>query len=180
MSSTVIISKLTVVHKSSQGIATASAPDVCKTSTPSGPVPMPYPNIAKSSDLTNGSTTVKIDGSPVAIKGCSFATSVGDEAGSLGGVASGITKGQAKFVNYSFDVKIDGKNACRLTDPMTNNGNGPNTVTAAETQPGAAAPPGKLSPSDMDDLCRAFCWCDAGKDPDDIVKIVHMQTPPIA
>jgi hypothetical protein len=64
-------------------------------------------------------------------------------------------------------VKLEGKNACRLSDPMSMNGNQSNTVTAGETQPGNLGGAGP----EVDDLCRAFCWCDAGKDPDEIVDI---------
>jgi Domain of unknown function (DUF4150) len=81
----VIVNELTVVHKGSDGVAVASAPDVCKTPTPSGPVPMPYPNIAKSSDLSGGTTSVFVEGNSVAVKDCCFAISTGDEPGSLGG-----------------------------------------------------------------------------------------------
>ena len=165
----VLVNQLSVVHKGSSGVAMASAPDVCKTPSPGGPVPLPYPNVAQSSDLVDGTTSVTVEGNSVAVKDCAFATSTGDEAGSAGGVASGVTKGKAKFVNYSFDVKVEGKSACRLGDPMTMNGNGPNTATAAETQASAIA--GKIGRADFDDLCKAFCWCDQGKDPDDIVKV---------
>ena len=48
-------------------------------------VPVPYPNIAQSSDTSQGSTTVKADGNPIMLQGSSFAQSSGDEAGSAGG-----------------------------------------------------------------------------------------------
>jgi uncharacterized Zn-binding protein involved in type VI secretion len=163
----VLVNKLSVVHKGSNGVATAAAPDVCKTPSPGGPVPLPYPNVAKSSDLVDGTTTVKVQGNPVAVKECAFATSTGDEAGTAGGIVSGVTKGKAKFVNYSFDVKLEGKSACRLGDAMTMNGNGPNTLTPAEIQANLAATLGK----DVTDLlCKAFCWCDKGKKGKDIIK----------
>lgn len=48
-----------VEHKSSEG-AVEAAPDVCETlSPPAGPVQIPYPNIAKSSDGSSGSKIVK-------------------------------------------------------------------------------------------------------------------------
>jgi uncharacterized Zn-binding protein involved in type VI secretion len=154
---TVIVNKLTVVHQGSGGIATAAAPDVCLTpGPPSGPVPMPYPNIAKSSDLAAGTTTVQADGQPIAIKDSMFSQSTGDEAGVAGGVVSGVIKGIAKFVNYSMDVKIEGGNAARLGDPMTMNGNGPNSATPAVVQPNLVA---MVGPDVADLLCRAFCFC---------------------
>lgn len=112
-----------LVHKGSNGIANSTVPDVCKTPSPGGPVPIPYPIIVSmSSDLTNGSTTVTADGgNMIAIKGCEFSRCTGDEAGTAGGVKSSTFMKEAKFILYSFDVKIEGKNACRLTDKMTMN-----------------------------------------------------------
>lgn len=120
MASSTNVNNRTVVHKSSSGVAT-NFPDVCKTPTPGGPVPLPYPNVATSSDTASGSTSVKIDGNPIMLKDSNFKISTGDEAGSIGGVASGCIKGIAEFVNYSFDVKVDGKNVPRLGDMMIQN-----------------------------------------------------------
>src|SRR5260221_2465571 len=122
MPSTVIINSLTLVHKGSNGISMATVPDVCKTPSPAGPVPIPYPNISMSSDLADGTTTVKADGNSAAVKGCNFSMSTGDEAGSAGGgIKSSKIKGKSEFILYSMDVKLDGKNACRLTDKKTQN-----------------------------------------------------------
>ena len=121
MPATVNVNKRTVVHASSSGIA-SFFPDVCNTpAPPAPPVPIPYPNIAQSSDTAQGSQQVKMDGNPVMVKGANFSTSTGDEAGSIGGLVSSTTKGKAEFMNYSFDVKIEGKNACRLGDMMMGN-----------------------------------------------------------
>lgn len=120
MGSNVFANMMGIAHKES-GDSSTVFPDVCKTPTPGGPVPIPYPNTAMSADLANGSTTVKIQGQSAAVKGCNYSTSTGDEAGSAGGVVSGKTKGKAEFILYSFDVKIEGKNACRNGDLMTHN-----------------------------------------------------------
>jgi hypothetical protein len=121
MSVTVGVNNLTVVHQDSGGITTAF-PDVCKTPSPAGPIPLPYPNIAKASDTADGSSTVKCDGNPVCLKSSSFSTSSGDEAGSAGGgVVSNKIKGKAEFVNYSFDVMFEGKNVARALDLMFHN-----------------------------------------------------------
>jgi len=154
MSSTVIINDITAVHKSSNGITPCAPPDVCKTPSPGGPVPVPYVNVAESSNLVNGSATVKFDGQTVALKDSAFLPSKGDEAGSLGGVTSGVFKGAAKFSNYSMDVMIEGRNVARLGDPMTMNGNAPNT-SGEETQPNLA-----VQEVAKTELCFAFCMCD--------------------
>jgi hypothetical protein len=121
MGVTVGVNNLTVVHKSSGGV-TIAFPDVCKTPTPGGPVPIPYPNIAQSSDTAKGSKKVKCDGNPICLKDSNFRMSTGDEAGSAGGgVASNKIKGKAEFVNFSFDVKFEGKNVARAFDLMLHN-----------------------------------------------------------
>ena len=118
---TVGVNNLTVIHQSSNGISMAF-PDVCKTPSPAGPIPIPYPNIAMSSDTAQGSQTVKCDGNPICLKDSNFKMSTGDEAGSAGGgVASNKIKGKAEFVNFSFDVKVEGKNVPRAFDLMLHN-----------------------------------------------------------
>lgn len=121
MGVTVGVNNLSVVHADSGGVTTAF-PDVCLTPSPAGPVPIPYPNVAKSSDTADGSSTVKCDGNPICLKDSNFSTSTGDEAGTAGGgVASGTTKGKAEFVNYSFDTIVEGKNVARALDLMLHN-----------------------------------------------------------
>ncbi len=83
---------------------------------------MPYPNVAKSGDTAKGTKKVKCDGKAVAISNSNFSTSVGDEAGNCpGGVMSGRNKGKAEFVNYSFDVKFEGKGVARALDLVLQN-----------------------------------------------------------
>jgi hypothetical protein len=118
---TVGVNMLSVVHASSNGM-TMAFPDVCKTpAPPAPPIPIPYPNIAKSSDTAKGAKKVNCDGNPVCVKDSNFMMSSGDEAGSLMGVASNKIKGKAEFVNFSFDVQIEGKNVPRAFDLMLHN-----------------------------------------------------------
>lgn len=122
MGVTVGVNYLSVIHSSSSGISIAF-PDVCKTPAPPAPfVPIPYPNIAKSGDTAKGSKKVKCDGNPVCLEDSNFSMSTGDEAGSAGGgVVSSKIKGKAEFVNFSFDVKIEGKGVARAFDLMLHN-----------------------------------------------------------
>lgn len=121
MGTSVGANKLSVVHKDTGG-TTVAFPDVCKTPSPAGPIPIPYPNVAQSSDTAKGSKTVSVEGNPICLKDSNFSTSTGDEAGTAGGgVASSKTKGKAEFVNYSFDVKVEGKNVARALDLMLHN-----------------------------------------------------------
>ena len=51
-------------------------------------------------------------------------------------MASSKIKGKAEFVNYSFDVKVEGKNVPRLGDMMVQNCGSPaNTPPMPEVQP---------------------------------------------
>jgi hypothetical protein len=114
-----------IVHKGTSDMAMSTAPDVCKTPSPGGPVPIPYPVIvSQASDLANGTTTVKAEGQPIAIKGSEFSKCSGDEAGTAGGVVSGVNMKEATWILYSMDVKMDGQNTCRFGDKMKmNHGN---------------------------------------------------------
>lgn len=139
MPATVSVNMRTVVHASSNGIC-MGFPDVCKTPAPPAPfVPIPYPNVAQSSNTAQGSTTVKCDGNPIMLQGSNFSTSTGDEAGSAGGgMVSNTIKGKAEFQMWSFDVKIDGKNVPRLLDIMVlNKQASPNTPPFPLLQPPA-------------------------------------------
>jgi len=71
------------IHKGSGDKAVAGAPDVCKTPVGSAVVPIPYPNISQSSTLKKGSKSVKINNQPAVLKGSTFASSSGDQAGSM-------------------------------------------------------------------------------------------------
>lgn len=142
MGVTVIVNKMTAAHSSSQGKSIAF-PDVCKTpAPPAGPIPIPYPNIAMTSDATSEAKKVKFDQGKLMGKGSKIKMSSGDEAGSAQGVASNKIKGKAEFILYSFDVKANGKNVCRLADPMKQNmGSTPNGAGPALLQAFKSANP---------------------------------------
>jgi len=135
---TVNINGLSVVHQGSNGVAMATIPDVCKTPSAGGPIPVPYPNVAMSSDLMGGTSTVTIDGCSAAIQGSKFIKSTGDEPGVAGGVASSVNMMEATFLSFSPTVTLDGKPACRLTDKMLMN-KGNTVCMAGELQ--APVPP---------------------------------------
>lgn len=107
-------------HKGSSGMSMVF-PDVCKTPTPAGPIPIPYPNIGMASMTSKGTKKVKLDGQMAMVKGAKYSMTSGDEAGSAMGVMSSKIKGEAEYMMYSFDVKFEGKNACRLGDPLFHN-----------------------------------------------------------
>jgi hypothetical protein len=115
MSNDTLVNSLSPVTKKSNGTV-VTGPDVCKTPTPGGPVPIPYPNIAKSGDLAKGSKNVSINKAPVCLDNSELSTSIGDDAGTLKGIISNTHKGKAHPVKGSFDVRIEGRSVVRNTD----------------------------------------------------------------
>lgn len=121
MAQTVFANSRGVDHKGSGGMSPVF-PDVCNTPTPGGPVPIPYPNIGTASNASEGPNSVKVDGQMPMVKGAKYAMTSGDEAGNAGGgVTSGKFKGEAEYMLYSFDIKFEGRNACRLGDTLFHN-----------------------------------------------------------
>jgi len=110
-----------VDHKGSGGMSMVF-PDVCKTpAPPAGPIPIPYPNTGQANSTSKGTKKVKIDGQMAMVKSAKYSITSGDEAGSIGGVLSSKIKGEAEYMMYSFDVKFEGNNVCRLGDPLWHN-----------------------------------------------------------
>lgn len=110
---------------SMNGMAQATAvTDVCKTPTPGGPVPMPYPNIAML-NMANPSTTVKkvvVLGMPALNVNSETTLSNGDEAGVNMGVVSNKIMGPCTFKSSSQKVKFGGKPAVFMTCQTGHNG----------------------------------------------------------
>jgi len=64
----------------------------------------------------------KVDGGhSAAVLGSEFSSSLGDEAGTAGGVKSGTVSMEASWLTCSFNVRFEGRGACRLTDKMLMN-----------------------------------------------------------
>jgi hypothetical protein len=153
MGATVIVNGRTVVHETSGGQSIAT-PDVCLTPIVV-PVPVPYVNVTSSSDATDTATSVFADGNPIMISSSSFATSLGDEAGTAGGgIMTTSISGSAAFTGSSFTVFAEGGNVPRLLDPMAQNcpgnDNG-NALGPAEVQPNVE--------DATDIICKAICSC---------------------
>ncbi len=109
-----------ITHKGSGGMSTVF-PDVCKTKVGKPVYPIPYVNVGRSADTAGGPATVKVDGKMPMAKGAKYKRSTGDERGKKGGIISKTHKAECEFVSYSFDVKIEGRNVCRLGDRLFHN-----------------------------------------------------------
>lgn len=122
--SKVYINGRSVVHKGDGQTNVCGTPDVCKTPSPGGPIPVPYVNVAQDGDLASGSRSVSIEGNPIALEDSYLSTSTGDEPGTAGGgLISAKTKGRLTWGSHSIDVKIEGKGVVRFLDVIQHNGN---------------------------------------------------------
>ncbi|QSQ11044.1 DUF4150 domain-containing protein [Myxococcus landrumensis] len=134
-----------VVHAGDGLQFIAMAPDVCKTPSPGGPVPIPYPNLALSSDLAKGAKSVVVEGNAVALESSNLKVSTGDEGGTAGGgVASNKIKGKLTWLLYSTTVKFEGKGVVRFLDDGLHNGNAGNTPGKNMGYPGHDDATGKI------------------------------------
>lgn len=116
---TININNLSLVHRASGGVSSATLPDVCVTAEGA---PVPFDNVALSRDLEGGTRSVFVDGGHSAATLRSiFARSTGDEPGPQGGVRSGVHRAEASFLTSSPNVRIEGHPASRLTDKMLHN-----------------------------------------------------------
>jgi len=97
-------------------------PDILKTPTPGGEVPLPYPNIAQLSAADKTATSVNAGGKPVIVKDSEIANSSGGEPGVGGGTTSGTHLGKCTFAKSSETVKANGKGIVRQFDPTEQNG----------------------------------------------------------
>ncbi len=95
------------------GTCMSTPPDVCKTPSPSGTIPVPYVNIFQCNMVLPNTACSKvfIAGSPALHVKSQTAISNGDEAGNAGGVVSSKFIGKGEFVKGSLKVTLEGKAA---------------------------------------------------------------------
>lgn len=113
-------------------------PDVCKTPSPAGPVPIPYPNIAMCMQASGGSCSskVKILNKKTITTKTTISMSSGDEPGVAGGVISSKFKGPAKYKKGSSKVKAEGSPIAHLTSMVgLNGGNNANFPAGVQVAP---------------------------------------------
>ena len=126
---------------STNGGGTCSVPgpsDVCKTPTPGGPVPMPYPNLTMLTQAKGSSCSgkVKISNKKTATTDTETTMSTGDEPGTAGGgVISNRFKGPCKFKKGASKVKAEGKPVVHLTSLIGHNGNNANMPAGVQVAP---------------------------------------------
>lgn len=107
----------TGARKDSTFKAVSLLPDVCKT--PMGPnmVPVPYPIIGDLDDSIEVARTVRFNGDPVFLLIDSVVTTVtGNEAGTGGGMKSGVNKDKVRATTGARTVRVEKRYVVRHGD----------------------------------------------------------------
>ena len=95
--------------------------DVCNTPSPSGPLPLPYPNIGLVPMASDACSKVFVRGVPALNQASKISLSSGDEPGVAGGVVSARVMGAVAFSRGSTVLRLQGHPAVRLGDPTRHN-----------------------------------------------------------
>lgn len=118
-----------------QGGVCMAFPDVCKTPTPGGPVPVPYPNKGTVIQSVMTSKKVFIAHKMVCTKKSKMLRSQLDEAGTVGGVKSGMNMGPVSYKKCSMKVLVEGQPAAHLLSMTGHNGMSPNIPAGSQVAP---------------------------------------------
>lgn len=112
-------------------------PDTCKTPSPVGPQPVPYPNLAPCPTAKSGTFSAKvfINGSKAFNLKTEIPMSQGDQPGLAGGVISGKIMGEVKYTKGSTSVFIEGPPAVIMGATTTHNGSPPNAPFGQQISP---------------------------------------------
>ncbi len=110
-------------------------PDVCKTPSPAGPIPIPYPNTGQLTTADGVIDKVLVESKEVVVESSKLPNSQGDEAGTAGGVVSGKNMDQVTFKQYSSKVIAKGKKVVFATATTAHNGSNPNLPTGVQVVP---------------------------------------------
>jgi hypothetical protein len=118
-----------------QGGMCLAFPDTCNT--PAGPVvvAIPYPNLGTLALGLGTTVKVLIMYMPVYTAGSKLPMSQGDEAGSVGGVMSGMIMGEVAFRTQSSKVSMQGQKVVVLTCMSAHNGASANAPAGAIIAP---------------------------------------------
>lgn len=96
--------------------------DFCKTPTPGGPVPMPYPNVAPTIVPGPGICTKTLSiATPIYTKNSKIGLSNGDQPGVALGVVSSKIMGMVEMTMTSSDVEAEGGGVARTLDSTNAN-----------------------------------------------------------
>jgi hypothetical protein len=107
------------------GVVTCMAPDVCKTPTPAGPVPIPYMIVAMLTTATKTSRKAKNTSKEIFTLKSRLTMCIGDQPGVTGGVVSNTFGGYCRPLMGNPMVLVDNMPVVETTHQFGMNCNGP-------------------------------------------------------
>lgn len=111
-------------------------PDTCLTpAPPAPPVPVPYPNTAQCAQAQSFCAKVLVENRESLTLQSKIPRSQGDEAGSQGGVMSGVFGDQVAWKKGSGKVFFGGAAAVMVTSPTAHNGASANAPAGMQVAP---------------------------------------------
>jgi hypothetical protein len=123
-----------------QGGQCMGMPDVCLTPMPPPPVgpgtiPMPYPNDGMVNQAKGTAMKVKFASKEVVTKNSKISRSMGDEAGTNGGLMSGMNMGPVSYTKCSSKVTAQGQQVAHQTSVTGHNGTNANAPAGTQMAP---------------------------------------------
>ena len=110
-------------------------PDVCNVPSPVGPIPTPFPNMGMCNQAEDVTKKVKICMKEALTLKSKIPQSSGDEAGSAGGIISGMNMGPVQFAQGSVKVKFEGQPVVYATGMTKHNGTNANVPSGVQMSP---------------------------------------------
>ena len=111
-------------------------PDTCLTpAPPAPPIPTPYPNTGQVNQAKGTATKVKFGSKEVVTKNSKIPRSMGDEAGTNGGLMSGMNMGPVSYKKCSSKVKAQGQQVAHQTSVTGHNGTNANAPAGTQMAP---------------------------------------------
>jgi len=110
-------------------------PDVCLVPAAPSPVPTPFPNTGQCRDAQGTVDSVLVENKEVIVESSVIPMSSGDEAGTGGGVVSGMFMGCVKFKTASAKVYAKGKRVVLLGSATAHNGDNANMPAGQQVAP---------------------------------------------
>src|SRR5438034_10406673 len=117
------------IRQTGMAYVVSVTPDVCLTPMGATPVPVPYPIVGMFNNVALVAQSVRMCGRPTFTTASKVTKVMGDEAGTAGGVKSGVNMSICESVTASSTVKAEGNRVLRHGDVLKmNNGNTLGTV----------------------------------------------------